>query len=115
MPAVPPDGEAVSMSPTALTLRYLREQGYTAEVVERWNPHARVRQDLFGIIDVLALRGTETLAVQTTTVNHVNERISKIAESEHIAAIRDAGWSVHVHGWKKVGNRWTLHRNEDVS
>ena len=105
----------MSLSPTSLTLRYLREQGYTAEVTEKWNPHARIRHDLFGIIDVLALRGSETLAVQTTSASNVPARIRKIAESEHIAAIRDAGWTVHVHGWKKVGNKWTLHRNEDVS
>ena len=41
----------MSTSPTTLTLKHLREQGYTAEVVERWNPHARIRQDLFGIVE----------------------------------------------------------------
>jgi hypothetical protein len=105
----------MTMSPTQLTLRHLREQGYTAEVVERWNPHARIRQDLFGVVDVLALRGEETLAVQTTSAGNVSARVRKIAESEHISAMREAGWRFHVHGWAKVAGKWTLKREVDVS
>jgi hypothetical protein len=42
-------------SPTQLTLKQLRAEGYTARVVERWNHYAGIRQDLFGF-DVLAAR-----------------------------------------------------------
>lgn len=97
-------------SPTKLTLRDLRRDGYTAAIVEFWNPHARVRHDLFGVIDVLALRGDETLAVQATSGTNVSARVRKIAESEHIAAIREAGWRVEVLGWSKVKNRWTVRK-----
>jgi hypothetical protein len=100
----------VTISPTALTLRALRRDGYTAGVVEHWNPHARVRNDLFGVIDVLALKGAETLAVQATSDSNVSARVRKIAESEHIAAIREAGWAVHVWGWKKDGTRWVCRK-----
>jgi hypothetical protein len=103
------------VTPTQLTLRYLREQGYTAEVTEKWNPHARVRNDLFGIVDVLALKGDETLAVQTTSATNVSARIRKIADAPTIAAIREAGWTFHVHGWAKKSGRWVLARNVDVS
>lgn len=103
-------------SPTQLTLEHLRQQGYTVEVVEHWNPHARRRTDLFGIVDVLALKGDETLAVQTTSATNVSSRINKIADSPNIAAIRDAGWTIRVHGWRKnKAGRWELHRDEDVS
>jgi hypothetical protein len=100
----------VTISPTALTLRALRRDGYTAEVVEHWNPHARVRNDLFGVIDVLALKGAETLAVQATSDSNVSARVRKIAESEHIAAIREAGWSIFVFGWRKDGTRWVCRK-----
>jgi hypothetical protein len=100
----------VTISPTALTLRALRRDGYTAEVVEHWNPHARVRNDLFGVIDVLALKGAETLAVQATSDSNVSARVRKIAESEHIAAIREAGWSIFVYGWRKEGTRWVCRK-----
>ena len=105
----------MTASPTQLTLRHLRAEGYTAEVVERWNPHARVRNDLFGFVDVLAIRGAETLAVQTTSIKNVSTRIRKIAESNAIAAVREAGWTVRVHGWTKRRGRWVLARDEDLS
>lgn len=102
-------------SPTQLTLERLRDDGYTAAVVEHWNPHARIRQDLFGFVDVLALRGTETLAIQATSVANVSTRVTKIADSPHVDAVREAGWTIKVWGWAKVGNRWMLKRDVDVS
>lgn len=104
-----------NISPTELSLRLLRAEGFQAAVVERWNPHARIRQDLFGFIDLLALRGPLTLAVQATTESHVSERIHKIADSPNVAAVREAGWRIEVWGWGKVAGRWSLTRRVDVS
>lgn len=89
------------MSPTERSLKYLRDLGYTAVVTERWNPFAKFRQDLFGIVDVLALRKGETLAVQCTSAENVAARVSKIADHESTPRLRDAGWRIEVHGWKK--------------
>lgn len=105
----------MATSPTQLTLRHLRDQGYTAQVVEVWNPHSRTRHDLFGFVDVLAVRGAETLAVQATSATNVSARVTKIGDSPLIGAVREAGWSVRVWGWKKVKGRWTLAREVDVS
>jgi hypothetical protein len=103
------------MTPAARTLAALKADGYRCAVVERWNPHARIRQDLFGCIDILAIRDGETLAVQTTSASHVSHRVRKIADSEAIADIRRAGWRVEVHGWRKGSNgRWQC-RTVDVS
>jgi len=103
------------VTPTQRTLAELRKRGYTAAVVEKWNPHARIRQDLFGFIDVLALRGAETLAVQTTSASNMSARVRKIADADAISAVRDAGWSIVVHGWRKNSKgRWVL-REVDVS
>lgn len=104
----------MSLTPTALTLRQLRADEWLAQVVETWNPHARIRNDLFGIIDVLALRGTETLAVQATSASNVAARVRKIADAPTIGAIRDAGWRIEVWGWAKKNNRWEC-RKVDVS
>lgn len=103
------------MSPTQLTLRHLREQGYVAEVVERWDSFAGVRRDLFQFIDVLALRGAETLAVQATSASNVASRVNKIALCDHVAAVRAAGWTIRVYGWAKKSGRWQLARDVDVS
>lgn len=103
------------MTPTQRSLAHLRAEGYVVAVVEHWNPHARIRQDLFGCIDLLALRGGETLAVQTTTTG-VAARVRKIADNEQLPAMRAAGWTIHVHGWRKSARtkKWTL-RTVDVS
>lgn len=106
----------MSLSPTKLTLDRLRADGWPlVEVVEKWNPHARIRQDLFGFIDVIAVGPNGTLAVQTTSASHVAERMRKIADHAHVAAVREAGWQIRVHGWAKKSGRWTLVRDEDVS
>jgi hypothetical protein len=101
-------------SPTELTLRELRKDGWTAEVVERWNPHARIRHDLFGFVDIIAIKGVDTLAVQATSGANVAARVRKIAEAPHVDAVREAGWIIEVWGWKKKAGRWTL-RKIDVS
>ena len=103
------------ISPTQRTLAELRKRGYLAAVVERWNPHAMCRQDLFGLIDVIGLREGETIAVQTTTGSNVADRVQKIADSDKVGLIRKAGWRVVIHGWRKnAEGRWTL-REVDCS
>ena len=103
------------MSPTQRTLAKLRKEGYRAAVVEKWNPHAKIRQDLFGVVDVPAIREGETLAVQSTSGSNVSSRVNKIAESEATQDIREAGWRFVVHGWRKnAKGRWQC-REVDVS
>lgn len=102
------------MTPTQRSLAYLREEGYTVAIVERWNPHARIRQDLFGFIDLLAIRKGETLAVQVTSTG-VSSRIKKIMESDYLPKVRDAGWRILVHGWRKNSKGRYVLRVEDIS
>ena len=107
----------MAMSPTQLTLRHLRDvEGWPlVAIVEHWNPHARIRQDLFGFVDVLAVGPRGVLAVQTTSATNVASRMRKIAEHANVGPVRDAGIAIRVHGWRKRGGRWELHRDEDVS
>lgn len=95
-----------SVSPTQRSLALLREQGYLCEIVERWNPWAKIRQDLFGIGDILAIKDNETLMVQTTSRSNVNARVKKISESEVLPVILRAGWRVQVHGWGELVSGW---------
>jgi hypothetical protein len=104
-----------SKSPTQLSLAKLREEGYTVAVVEHWNAFARIRQDLFGFIDLLALKGKEVLAVQTTTASNMAARCRKIADHENVGVVRDAGWSIHVHGWHQDDKRKWHCKIKDVS
>lgn len=90
------------MTPTSRTLAMLRADGWLVEVVERWNPHARVRHDLFNVADILAVRGRETLAVQVTAGSGVSARVRKLNASTALPLLAAAGWRVEVHGWRRV-------------
>jgi len=105
----------MATSPTQLTLKKLRSEGYTTvQIVERWNAFAKIRQDLFQIIDVLAVKDGETIGIQVTSKTNVPARIRKIEECEHLNNLRDASWKILVHGWYKENNRWKL-KEVDVS
>lgn len=95
-------------SPTQRSLKMLRDDGWTCQIVEHWNPFSKRRVDLFGVIDILCIKDGETLGVQTTTMDNRSKRIQKIAESEEAALWMRAGNLLHVHGWRKLkkSGRW---------
>jgi len=96
-------------SPTQCTLDKWRKVGYTVAVVEKWNPHMKIRQDLFGFIDVLAIGKDETVAIQSTTKHNLKSRITKIESDdlfEKVSAVREAGWRIIAEGWHKPKHRW---------
>ena len=101
----------MASSPTQRTLQHLRKAGYPlVQVVEKWNPHARFRQDLFGIIDVLAVGPEGVLAVQCTTAENMARRLKKVRGSAALSVLKRAGVSVRVYGWRKrrSNGRWVL-------
>lgn len=102
------------MTPTQRSLKFLREQGYLAWVVEHWDSFSRRRKDLWGWADILAIRKNEVLAVQVTSTG-VSARIKKIQESETVGRVREAGIRIEVHGHRKnVKGRYVM-RIEDIS
>ena len=105
---------ASSLTPTQRTLAYLREQGYLCAIVEKWNPHVKIRQDLFGFIDILAIKKDETLAVQCTSTG-VAARVKKIQESEYLSRVREAGWKILIVGWSKNSKGKYVMRLLDIS
>ena len=99
----------LATSPTQLSLKKLKEDGYLVAITEHWNPFARIRQDLFGFIDLLAIKDGQVLAIQTTSKSNMNARVKKIGDSEHIGKIRKCNWQIEVWGWSKnKSNRWEL-------
>lgn len=100
------------MSPTQRTLQFLRDAGYTVAIVEKWNPHARIRQDLYGFADLLAMRGKELLAVQATSTGNVSARVKKIMDEPRALAWVEPGSQrfLTVIGWSKKGARGKVKR-----
>ena len=104
-------------SPTARSLALLRADGWHAEVVEQnvRIPGRTFKRDLWGFTDILALRGGDILAVQTTSATNVAARIRKITDSPLLAAVRAANIMVHVHGWRKRPDGTWHVRVEDLT
>ena len=94
------------MSPTARTLKLLRDDGWTADVVERWIPGANIRKDFLGIIDIIAIRRDTTLAVQCTSGSNLSARIKKLSESPNLSKLRMANWRIECWGWRKTKEGW---------
>lgn len=101
-------------NPTERSVKRLRADGWTVEKVERWNSFARVYNDLFGFVDLLALKDDRTLAVQTTSASNVSTRVAKIENHPNLPVVLGAGWEVVVHGWAKERNRWVLKREVKI-
>lgn len=91
------------VSPTERTLKWLRDAGWTAEVVERWNPHSKTRHDLFGFADILAIHADHgILAVQATSGGNTAAREAKIEAEPKAETWMDAGGGVIVVGWRRL-------------
>lgn len=96
----------MALSPTQLSLRYLRSAGYVVDKAEYWfqapgMQHGR-RRDLFGFVDVVGAGHGELLLVQVTTRTHVTDRVRKIRTECAAAAselLRVPGLLLQVHGW----------------
>src|SRR5690606_3511155 len=105
-------GERHHMTPTQRSLKRLREEGYKPWIVEHWNSFAKIRQDLFGFVDILAVKDKETLGVQTTSYSNISARVKKIKESEYYPILKGAGWRIAAHGWRKVKGRYQVTERE---
>ena len=93
-------------SPTQRSLKALRADNWTCQITERWNPFAKVRQDLFGFCDILCISPARgILAVQTTSGNNVSARMEKIRQEPKAALWLACGGRIQVHGWRKIGDR----------
>ncbi len=104
----PPEKKKGHVSPTQRSLKRLRDAGWLAAIVEHFNPHVMIRQDLFGFGDILAVNeGLGVLIVQTTTKSGA-DRMRKMETPEILPAVLRclrAGVKIEVHGWSKRGLR----------
>lgn len=91
------------MQPTARTLKVLRADGWQAQVVEQWISYTKQRRDLFGVIDILAVRGSETLGVQCTSDSNMSARINKSVAEPKLRQWLNGPRRFEVWGWGKKG------------
>lgn len=94
--------------PSQRSIDKLRREGYRVANAEKYNAYTKKSQDLFGIIDLVAIGNGETIGVQATTANNQATRAKKMLESEALEELIECGWRIVVHGWRKntKGTRW---------
>jgi len=110
------------MSPSQLTVGYMRKQGYLCVNVGKWNPFVPtktnrrvcpvckkveglgIRQDLYGFADYYAIhpRTQDRVFIQTTTKHNMFSRKLKIMGSKNLPAVLQSGHRVVVHGWQQT-------------
>lgn len=99
----------MSLSPTQRTLRALRQEGCRCAIVEKWNPHAGprgIRQDLWGIIDILALdpaRGV--VGIQACAGSGYSQHYRKLTEEraqETLDWLETPGTALYIWAWRRV-------------
>jgi hypothetical protein len=96
------------MSPTTLTLKFFRDQGWLADVTERWIAQAGIRKDLFGIIDLIAIKaGEAVIGLQATSLSNVPARVAKAKASGPLAIWLKTGARFQVIGWTRRGKKWS--------
>jgi len=103
------------MTPTALTLRLLRQWQYLPAVVERWVqlPDGKnIRRDCYGGFDVLAVdpRGKTTWLVQCTTLSNLSARIKKLRGLPDMPKLIAGGVICEAWGWHRQGECWAVKR-----
>jgi hypothetical protein len=59
----------------------LKRLGYKVAITEKWNPHAKIRQDAWGFIDLIAVKfGHKPIFLQVTSWPNTGARVKKIRE-----------------------------------
>ena len=95
------------MSPTQRTLKELRKRGFKVGIVERWLSFAGQfgkRQDLFGIIDIIAITSEMTIGIQACG-NSFAEHYRKLTEEKNQESYDWLACSyrrLEIWSWRKV-------------
>lgn len=92
-------------------LAQLRKSGYVPVVVEHWNSFAGIRQDLLGIIDILAFDpclqivvGVQVCGISDNAAHW--RKLTEDCKAESSLWLNCAG-PLEIHAWRKIkrGNR----------
>jgi len=90
------------VSLTQKSLQKWKSEGWTCARVEHFNPYIGITQDLYGFIDILAMKeGEGFVGIQTTSRNHISTRINKMRSLSTPKTFLEAGGRIVVEGWDK--------------
>jgi hypothetical protein len=86
---------------TNKTIDLLALDGWVAYDVEKKIPHTNITKDLFGFIDILAIRPCHVMGIQVTTYSHINARLNKARGLIALSYWLSSKALFEVWGWKK--------------
>lgn len=95
------------MSPTERSLKYLRDQGYMCEVVEKFCGFGKIKfkKDLFGFIDIIGVKGFKTIGIQATGGFNLTSRLKKMQSDELkekvLTWVSSPARGLEIHDWRK--------------
>lgn len=92
----------MAVSYTQKTLAYLRDHGWYCQVVERYCSFTHRRKDLFGIIDIVAVKDGQILGVQSTGPNGRSDHRIKMLAAEGSLRWLLAGGELWLMSWRKL-------------
>jgi len=102
-------GDVIITSPTQLSLKKLRKSGYMCAIVEKYNHFVKIRQDLFGFIDILAVHPNkkEILGIQacTDTGGHMSKHKMKVKNNKKLNIWLKSGGMFEIWAWAKKGKK----------
>jgi hypothetical protein len=103
-------------SPTSRSLAECKRLGWLAQVVEKRVPHKPISIDLFGCIDIVAVRPGQTLGIQACAGASHAARLTKAMAQPKLRAWLEAGNQFEVWSWAKRGargkaKRWAMRRD----
>lgn len=101
--------QKAGMSPSARTKAWLTAYNIPVDSVERWLPRAKVRKDLFGFIDLIAIKRGRIWGIQCTDGTNHAKHIPKILACVHLRAWLDAA-NFDLISWRKLDQFGWTHR-----
>lgn len=92
------------MTPSERTLKWFRDRGYVMWRVERWCPYKKVRIDMLGFIDYVALHPKQGIVgVQSTGQNFSSHRKKILEECADNAKLwLQCGGRIALVGWRRL-------------
>lgn len=83
----------------------LEALGWLVGDVEKWVPQSKKRIDLFGIIDLVAIREGKTLGLQVTSPSNVGSHVTKMLDEPRLVDCLYADWLIELWGVRNTSVR----------
>lgn len=86
---------------------HLRDRGYVVGKAGSYNAYIKRNKDLYGFLDLVGLHPHErgVLGIQTTTGDHLAERVKKAEDLEAYWLWLGCCNDVEFHGWRKIKHK----------